>query len=550
MPDLKGIGVSPGAASGPVYKVAPPPKLPTTQPAALDTEVEAKRAVAALASVTAELTRRADAAAAAGKDEAAEILRAEAMMAEDPELADAVAQAARDGMSAAHAIDAALAVHRAAFEEAGGYLAERVADLDDIRNRGVAICLGLPMPGIPSPGHPFVLVARDLAPADTAQLNRDEVVALVTEDGGPTSHTAILARSLGIAAVVRCAGALDLADGALVIVDGGLGSVRVDPSAAEVESIAEAEAARQERLRSGGGPGRTSDGHQVALYANIGSAKDLVDDVEGVGLFRTELLYLDRSDAPSYDEQVAAYTAVFAALPERKVVLRTLDAGADKPLPFLQQADEPNPALGVRGLRISWRRPDVLETQLKAVAEAARSASAEVWVMAPMVATAQEAATFVAACRAAGLPTAGAMVEIPAAALRAGALLEEVDFLSIGTNDLSQYTFASDRQVGELAELLDPWQPALLSLIAMCASAGKAAGKPVGVCGEAAADPGLAVVLTGLGITSLSMSPRSIPAVREALAQHTFEDCQRLAAAALAAETAELARQAVLTPVT
>ncbi|GIJ65718.1 phosphoenolpyruvate--protein phosphotransferase [Virgisporangium ochraceum] len=550
MAELKGIGVSPGAAGGPVYKVAPPPKLPTTRPAALDTEVEAKRAVAALASVTAELTRRADAAAAAGKGEAAEILRAEAMMAEDPELADAVAQAARDGMSAAHAIDAALAVHRAAFEEAGGYLAERVADLDDIRNRGVAICLGLPMPGIPSPGHPFVLVARDLAPADTAQLNRDEVVALVTEDGGPTSHTAILARSLGIAAVVRCAGALDLADGALVIVDGGRGSVRVDPGAAEVEAIAEAEAARQERLRSGGGPGRTSDGHQVALYANIGRAKDLIDDVEGVGLFRTELLYLDRSDAPSYDEQVAAYTAVFAALPGRKVVLRTLDAGADKPLPFLQQADEPNPALGVRGLRISWRRPDVLETQLKAVAEAARSASAEVWVMAPMVATPQEAATFVAACRAAGLPTAGAMVEIPAAALRAGALLEEVDFLSIGTNDLSQYTFASDRQVGELAELLDPWQPALLSLIAMCASAGKAAGKPVGVCGEAAADPGLAVVLTGLGITSLSMSPRSIPAVREALAGHTLEDCQRLAAAALAAETAELARQAVLTPVT
>jgi phosphotransferase system enzyme I (PtsI) len=409
------------------------------------------------------------------------------------------------------------------------------------------------MPGIPSPGHPFVLVARDLAPADTAQLDRDEVVALVTEDGGPTSHTAILARSLGIAAVVRCAGALGLDDGALVIVDGVQGSVRVNPSAAEVEAIGQAEAARQERLRSGSGPGRTSDGHQVALYANIGSAKDLIGDpigdMEGVGLFRTELLYLDRTDAPSFDEQVAAYAAVFTALPGRKVVLRTLDAGADKPLPFLQQADEPNPALGVRGLRISWRRPDVLETQLKAVAEAARSASAEVWVMAPMVATPQEAATFVAACRAAGLPTAGAMVEIPAAALRAGALLEEVDFLRIGTNDLSQYTFASDRQVGELAELLDPWQPALLQLIAMCASAGKAAGKPVGVCGEAAADPGLAVVLTGLGITSLSMSPRSIPAVREALAGRTFEECQRLAAAALAAETAEAARQAVLTPV-
>ncbi|GIJ59841.1 phosphoenolpyruvate--protein phosphotransferase [Virgisporangium aurantiacum] len=540
MAELKGIGVSPGGAGAPAYKVAPPPRLPTTQPAALDPDVEAKRAIAALASVTEELSRRADAATGP----AAEILRAEAMMAEDPELADAAAQAARDGMSAAHAIDAALAVHRAAFEEAGGYLAERVADLDDIRNRAVAICLGLPMPGIPSPGQPFVLIARDLAPADTAQLDPAEVVALVTEDGGPTSHTAILARTLGIPAVVRCTGVLGVEDGTVVIVDGTGGVVRLAPTAAEVEAAREAEAARQERLRSTSGPGSTADGHQVALYANIGGAKDLLGDVEGVGLFRTELLYLDRTDAPSFDDQVAAYTEVFAALPGRKVVVRTLDAGADKPLPFLSQSDEPNPALGVRGLRISWRRPDVLETQLKAIAAAAKAASAEVWVMAPMVATPQEAATFVAACRAAGLPTAGAMVEIPAAALRAGALLAEVDFLSIGTNDLSQYTFASDRQVGELAELLDPWQPALLELIAMCASAGKAAGKPVGVCGEAAADPALAVVLTGLGITSLSMAARSIPAVREALAARTLEECQRLAHAALTAETAEAARAA------
>jgi len=227
-------------------------------------------------------------------------------------------------------------------------------------------------------------------------------------------------------------------------------------------------------------------------------------------------------------------------------VVRTLDAGADKPLPFLQQEAEPNPALGVRGLRISWKRPDVLSSQLEAIAEAARATAAEVWVMAPMVATAAEAAAFAAAARAAGLPTPGAMVEIPAAALRAGALLAEVDFLSIGTNDLSQYTFAADRQVGAVAELLDPWQPALLQLIAACANAGTAAGKPVGVCGEAAADPGLAVVLTGLGITSLSMAARSIPAVREALAARTLADCRAAARAALAAPDAAAARAAVL----
>jgi len=542
MTELKGIGVSPGFAGGPAYRVAPPPTLPVLDPVALDPETEAKRAVAALASVAAELNRR----AAAAHGAAAEILRAEAMMAEDPELADAAEETARTGLSAARAIDTALAVHREAFEAAGGYLAERVADLDDIRNRAVAICLGQPMPGIPSPGHPFVLVARDLAPADTASLDPDRVLALVTEDGGPTSHTAILARTLGLPAVVRCTGALEVADGELVTVDGATGTVVTGAGAAEVEAAGAAEVARRQRLSAASGPGRTADGHPVALYANIGSAKDLMGDVEGVGLFRTELLYLDRTDAPTFEEQVAAYTDVFAALPGRKVVVRTLDAGADKPLPFLQQEAEPNPALGVRGLRISWKRPDVLSSQLEAIAEAARATAAEVWVMAPMVATAAEAAAFAAAARAAGLPTPGAMVEIPAAALRAGALLAEVDFLSIGTNDLSQYTFAADRQVGAVAELLDPWQPALLQLIAACANAGTAAGKPVGVCGEAAADPGLAVVLTGLGITSLSMAARSIPAVREALAARTLADCRAAARAALAAPDAAAARAAVL----
>jgi len=542
MTELKGIGVSPGFAGGPAYRVAPPPTLPVLDPVALDPETEAKRAVAALASVAAELNRR----AAAAHGAAAEILRAEAMMAEDPELADAAEETARTGLSAARAIDTALAVHREAFEAAGGYLAERVADLDDIRDRAVAICLGQPMPGIPSPGHPFVLVARDLAPADTASLDPDRVLALVTEDGGPTSHTAILARTLGLPAVVRCTGALEVADGELVTVDGATGTVVTGAGAAEVEAAGAAEVARRQRLSAASGPGRTADGHPVALYANIGSAKDLMGDVEGVGLFRTELLYLDRTDAPTFEEQVAAYTDVFAALPGRKVVVRTLDAGADKPLPFLQQEAEPNPALGVRGLRISWKRPDVLSSQLEAIAEATRATAAEVWVMAPMVATAAEAAAFAAAARAAGLPTPGAMVEIPAAALRAGALLAEVDFLSIGTNDLSQYTFAADRQVGAVAELLDPWQPALLQLIAACANAGTAAGKPVGVCGEAAADPGLAVVLTGLGITSLSMAARSIPAVREALAARTLADCRAAARAALAAPDAAAARAAVL----
>lgn len=525
---LAGLAVSPGFAAGPLYSVAPAPTLP---PAGVAGPSDGERALAALEGVAADLRRRA---ANATKPAVAQILMAQATMAEDPVLHDSVAALVAGGQPAAHAIAAALAEHRAAFLAAGGYLAERVADLDDLRDRAVAACLGLAMPGVPSPGHPYILAARDLSPADTAGLDPQTVLALVTEEGGPTSHTAIVARTLGIPAVVRCAGILDLPDGTVVAVDGGTGQVHVSPDPAWVAAQQEAQAARRERLSRSSGPGRTADGHAVALLANIGSAADLTSDVEGVGLFRTELLYLDRVSPPSHDEQVEAYAAVFEAAAGRRVVIRTLDAGADKPVPFLNQADEPNPALGIRGLRLSRRHPDVLLTQLSAIASAARAAGARPWVMAPMVATAAEARQFAAQCHAAGLSTVGVMIEIPAAALCASAILSEVDFLSIGTNDLSQYAFAADRMCGELADLLDPWHPALLSLIAACGEAGRAAGKPVGVCGEAAADPALAPVLVGLGVGSLSMAARSVAAVRESLATLSLDECRRMAAAALA----------------
>jgi phosphotransferase system enzyme I (PtsI) len=533
MPDqavsvLAGIGVSPGFAAGPVYAVAPAPTLP---PPGAPGPSDRDSAMAALAQVAAYLRRRAE---EATEPAVAQILAAQAAMAEDPVLHQSVAARVAGGLPAPHAIADALAEHRAAFLAAGGYLAERVADLDDLRDRAVAVCLGRAMPGIPSPGHPFVLAARDLSPADTAGLDPRTVLALVTEEGGPTSHTAIVARALGIPAVVRCAGILDLPEGTLVGVDGATGQVRVTPDPAWIDAQRQAQTARAARLARSAGPGRTADGHAVALLANIGSAADLTADVEGVGLFRTELLFLNRSSTPSHDEQVAAYAAVFEAAAGRRVVVRTLDAGADKPMPFLNQPAEPNPALGVRGLRLARRHPDVLRTQLSAIAAAARATGAQPWVMAPMVATAAEARQFARQCRDAGLSTVGVMVEIPAAALSARAILSEVDFISIGTNDLSQYTFAADRMCGELADLLDPWQPALLSLIAACGEAGRALGKPVGVCGEAAADPALAPVLVGLGVTSLSMAARSVAAVREALAAVTLDECRRLATAALA----------------
>ncbi|HST64256.1 MAG TPA: putative PEP-binding protein, partial [Mycobacteriales bacterium] len=465
---LTGLGVSPGVAVGPVARMGGRPALPApTTPSDVDGEVA--RAGTALAAVAKDLAARAEGAPA----EAAAILEAQALMAEDPALADSVAELIRAGTDAAHAVHQAFGSYREALAGAGGYLAERVADLDDVRDRAVAGVLGLPMPGVPAPGHPYVLVADDLAPADTVGLDPATVLALVTERGSPTSHTAILARSLGLPAVVGLRAAAALADGTIVRVDGSAGTVEagVDPGSATGSAL---------ELPAYDGPGRTADGHAVQLLLNVGSAADLapggrgpagalrdagIAAAEGIGLFRTELLFLDRADLPTPAEQQGAYEAVFRAVGSRKVVLRTLDAGADKPLPFLGLRPEPNPALGVRGLRVARAQPEVLTGQLDAVARAAAGTGAEVWVMAPMVATAAEAAFFAAAVRAAGLPTAGVMVEVPAAALHADRLLAAVDFLSIGTNDLGQYTMAADRQGAELAELLDPWQPAVLALV-------------------------------------------------------------------------------------
>jgi phosphotransferase system enzyme I (PtsI) len=546
MPEsLRGLGVSPGVSAGPVLKLGTAADLPepviVTAPAA-----ELARAAGALVAVAADLTARAD---QARDDTAAEVLRAQAMMAADPMLDEAVAANVTAGQDAPHALASAFEVHRAAFAAAGGLLAERVTDLDDLRDRAVAASLGRPMPGIPTPGYPFVLVARDLAPADTALLDPGMVLALITEEGGPTSHTAIIARAAGIPAVVGCPGALELDEGVLVAADGGTGQVTVGLTEADAARIRDDERVRRERLARSSGPGRTADWHRVALLANIGSAQDLRTPAgataEGVGLFRTELLYLGRTTAPGFAEQVTSYAEVFTAAAGRPVVVRTLDAGADKPLAFLPLPAEPNPALGVRGLRTARRHSDVLDLQLQAIAQAAADTNATVKVMAPMVSTAAEAAGFVARCRAAGLPSAGVMVEVPAAALQAGKLAGVVDFLSIGTNDLSQYTFAADRQAGDLAELLDPWQPALLTLISMCAAAGQSTDTAVGVCGEAAADPALALVLTGLGVTSLSMSPLSLAQVRESLGRHTLAQCRHLAELALGAEDGVQARELV-----
>ena len=533
-PDLQGIGVSTGRAAGPVALMGPRPRLPAERPEVADLEAEAAAATAALALTADELEGRATASTIHG---AAEVLEATAMIARDPSLEEAIRSATAKGEPAAWAVDRAFDGFRALLLDLGGYMAERVGDLDDVRDRTIARLLGQPLPGVPERDAPFILVADDLAPADTVTLTPERVLALITVRGGPTSHTAILARSLGIPAIVACAEAASLQEGEIVEVDGETGRIRLGIGGEEAAETNIGEQRRRAARAASRGPGRTADGHPVALLLNIGDAAGAAAvakvDAEGVGLFRTEFLYLDRQDAPAVDEQVALYTGVLGAMGGRKIVVRTLDAGADKPLPFLNPDHEENPALGVRGLRTARRSPEVLDDQLTALVLAQQATGAAVWVMAPMVATAAEAKWFTDLAHEHGLPVAGVMVEIPAAALRAADLLRYADFLSIGTNDLAQYTLAVDRMAGELADLLDPWQPALLDLIRMTAEAGLATGKSVGVCGEAAASPKLAPVLVGLGITSLSMSAAAVADVRDALAEVTLAQCREMAGEAL-----------------
>jgi phosphotransferase system enzyme I (PtsI) len=326
--------------------------------------------------------------------------------------------------------------------------------------------------------------------------------------------------------------------GRMVLLDGTAGTVTADPDPSQAAAALAAAQRSAEAARHWRGPGATSDGHAVAILANVqdGAAARAARETpaEGVGLFRTELCFLNRDTEPAVVEQAAIYGEVLNAFAGAKVVIRTLDAGSDKPLRFAGHPhDEANPALGVRGIRIAEGNPDLLEHQLEAIAVAAKETGSEPLVMAPMIATPEEAKKFAAQVRSHGL-IPGVMIEVPAAALLAQRILEHVEFLSIGTNDLAQYTMAADRMSAELAALTDPWQPAVLTLVRTAARAGVAAGKPVGVCGEAAADPLLACVLVGLGVTSLSAAAAAIPAVGAKLATVTVQQCRDAADAVLA----------------
>jgi phosphoenolpyruvate-protein phosphotransferase (PTS system enzyme I) len=543
VPVVAGVGYAPVIRPGRHPLLAGVDELPDVDDA--DRAAEAARFGAAACAVAERLRERAAHATGA----ASEVLAATAALAQDRAWLGAAEKRIDEGTPAVRATAQAVAQFVDVFTQIGGLMAERVADLQDIRDRVIAELSGLPEPGVPQPQQPSILCADDLAPADTAGLDPQLVVGLATSLGGPTSHTAIIARQLGIPCVVAVDGLDDVPAGTLMLIDGAHGTVTVAPEPAAAWDAVNRARRAAEALASWSGPGATADGYAVAVLANVqdGAAARTArrTPAEGVGLFRTELCFLNRDREPAVDEQARIYGEVLQAFSGRKVVIRTLDAGSDKPLRFVRHADEANPALGVRGIRIAETNPGLLQRQLEAIAAAAATTGSCPCVMAPMVATADEAKAFAAQAKSHGL-TPGVMIEVPAAALLADKILEHVDFLSIGTNDLAQYTMAADRMSPELATLTDPWQPAVLSLVARTARVGTQAGKPVGVCGEAAADPLLACVLVGMGVTSLSCAAAAVPAVGAKLATVTLQQCRDAADAVLATVTPADARAAAL----
>jgi phosphotransferase system enzyme I (PtsI) len=541
---LQGTGIGGAIAVGPVVRMPEPLPEPAAMDRLTDAATEFATVDAALSAVAEDLRVRASHASGAASD----VLQAAALMARDPELILDLRARIDAGRTGERAAFEAFAVFERLIAGLPGSMAERATDVRDISQRTIARLRGMAAPGIPDSIEPFILVAADLAPADTALLDPRKVLGLVTSGGGPTSHTAILARSLSIPAVVAVEGALAIAHGDTVILDAAAGTVLVSPSEEQIAEAIDLAGGRAAHRESASKEGLLADGTRVPLLANLGSPEEAGAAIElgaeGVGLFRTEFLFLDSTSAPTVEDQRARYTDLLTRFPDRKVVVRVLDAGSDKPLAFLDGASERNPALGLRGIRALRRNEQILRDQLAALAQAEGETAADLWVMAPMVADAEEAEYFVALAREYGLKTVGVMAEIPSVALLADQVFGTVDFVSIGTNDLAQYAMAADRTLGSVARYQDPWHPALLRLVKMLGDAGAAAGKPVAVCGEAAADPGLAVVLVGLGVTTLSMAPSALADVRAELAQHTMADARALASRVLVARTAADARAA------
>lgn len=527
---LTGLGVGLEPVSAEVFRVKPHRPLPLPAKHQGNQESEVKKIKDSIQHVSEELK----ALAAKAGETSAEIFEALEMILQDESLLDVAIGQVAEGWEAATAFVNAVESF-AELLSGDPTFEERLADIRDLGKRVAAnihgISLGL---NLPSEGR-FVIVGEDFSPADTAQFTQ-AVVGVITIQGGPTSHTAIICRSRSIPAVVSCTQAKELVDGMQVLVDPVGDRVVVGGKDTDATQAITFIAKSQEPI--------------IPVRANIGSLEDAVaaaaTAAEGVGLFRTELLYLDSSVRPSKEKQIASYTEILSAAPEGPIVVRTIDAGSDKPVPFLDMPKEENPALGVRGFRLVIPHREFIVDQLQSL-EAARLASGrEVWVMAPMVALASEASEFAELARAAGNFKVGIMVETPSIVYEIRNLKGVVDFISVGTNDLSQYLFASDRLHPSLGSLLNPWQPALIRALSEIAKEAESVGIYSGVCGESASDPAFTVVLAGMGFDSVSSSRSQVGAVRTALSAVTKSEAQEIYAAVLEAKSADEAKAIAL----
>jgi len=565
MKELKGVAASGGIGIGPALRF--------TRSRQERPEVIAPEAVA-------EETARLEAAIGRAKEALAETVKrlspavapqerqlfdAQALMLDDRELVDRAKRGIREHRwTAEHAITEAGAASAAQIEALSDeYLRARAADVRDVVTQVRSALEGDAAHPLAHLQRPSVIVADELLPSDTAAVDRSKVLAFVTEVGSATAHAAILARSLSIPAVVGVAGATAaVGDGDTLIVDGTHGVVIADPDAATIEEWRRRHVTEEERkahleaLRAL--PAETTDGHWLELAMNIGTLQDIRDGLrygaEGIGLFRTEFLFLNREGPPTEDEQYEVYAHAGEAMATHTVIIRTLDIGGDKPLPWLSVPPENNPFLGLRGLRLSLRHEDVFLTQLRALLRAA--ARGKIWIMLPMVADVGEVrearrqlakaeAQLAARGTASGRAPLGIMIEIPSAAVLGDTLFTEIDFFSVGTNDLLQYTLAADRTNARVADMADALHPGVLRLISMVTRSPRRGEKWVGVCGELAGDPAAAPLLMGLGVNELSMTASLLLDVKRAVRAVSFKDAQALATRALECGTAAEVRALV-----